>query len=333
MTKTATPTAHRPLLDLARDAVPGVAEVAAALPAVDAALTAARARPGRSEVAPVEDAADAVLAGKPVPADLGAHVREAQEDNRTATAHVEALIRLRGQLLYRRRDALAQHVDAGLAVLADQLEHLLSEARPVAAKLDGVRDADAAIAAGTVAEWTRFRALADRHTELREAQATLLTDTLHPPDTPRASTVATRDVRALVAAHGTVADAAELYPDGLPEVVPQEDTIAANVRIVNGRVVTTATTTRPEAAPPWLGSPVDALAYLATPDARPWVPSLADLLAARDAAAEAKRKQRQQEAGSLIVTPTRQRQITRDFGEADARGTHHVVPGVVGSEI
>jgi hypothetical protein len=58
--------------------------------------------------------------------------------------------------------------------LSEELTALLDEAEAVVSRLDGVTDADSAISAGRVAEWTELRSLSERYASLRADHVRLL---------------------------------------------------------------------------------------------------------------------------------------------------------------
>jgi hypothetical protein len=256
------------------------------------------------------EALDLVLAGKPVPADLGARTQEVRQHNEALSLQLEALGRLEIDLYGQRRDSVGKQVDLGLHVLADHLAAILTDARPAATALAGIDSPQAAIDADLSAEWSVLRRLATRHDELRQAQAVLVSEALFPPDDARRQTgVVKREAGRLVDSYGAVRNFDDLYPAGLPDAgktVP-----GSSVSIVNGRVVTTAISETSVDAPPWLtGDGTAALRYLAGPDAQPWVPSLDQLTATRDAATE-RRAGPQPEVRSSFIGPARERSIDR----------------------
>jgi hypothetical protein len=306
-----TRTQTRPLLDLARAAMPGLEAVAEAVPKVDAALAEARARVRpASEVH--EAAVNAVLSGGDVPADLGARLLDVEQHNREAQAQHDALVRLRSDLARQRRDLCVRHADVALAVLAEALDALLAEARPLLPEVGDVDSSDAAINTGVVKPWKRLQELAARHAELREAQAMVVSDALEPPETPRARTLVSSRVRHLVQTVGTVRNFRTLYPDDYSPAGPVVGQ-ASRFQIVNGRVVElTQPPDRPSAPAPWLtGDPVAALRYLAGPDAQPWVPTLAQL----DQAQKAPKPE--SKPRSLMVSEKRGRELSRKLPPMD----------------
>jgi hypothetical protein len=299
-------TQTRPLLEQARAAMPGLAALAEAVPKVVAALVEARARVRpASEVH--QDAVNAVLSGGAVPSDLGARLLDVEQNNREAQAQYDALTRLRSDLLQQRRDLCVTHADRALTVLAEALDDLLAEARPLLAEIGDVDSSDAAISANMVKPWRRVQELAALHSELREAQAAIVSDALEPPTGARIRTIVSSRVRHLVETVGTVQNFTVLYPDGYSPsgaVAGQ----ASRFKIVNGRVVElTEQPKQPSTSAPWLtGDPVAALRYLASPDAQPWVPTMAQLDQAQKAPEPVPDKPR-----SLMVSEKRARAISR----------------------
>jgi hypothetical protein len=114
-------------------------------------------------------------------------------------------------------------------------------------------------------------------------------DALEPSDNPATvTTVISRDVRDIVEAHGYVANASD-FGDVANSRVREEGGARSGTYLYDGE------TTRDPAAlpvtPPWLDAdPIATLAFLASPAAQPWVPTLRQLTQARDAAVAAKRQ-------------------------------------------
>jgi hypothetical protein len=170
--------AGRPLLAVARSAMPGLEAAEAALSRVQAAMLAAvKPRPHVDEAGALDGALTDLLAGRPLDlADLGTRLVQAEDAKRRTSAELTGLQQLRAMLADRRGTILVTEVDAGLAVLATELDTVVTAARPVAAKLGAVRDAQSAIDAGLAGEWSTLRGLAARHEEIRKAQAVLVAD-------------------------------------------------------------------------------------------------------------------------------------------------------------
>jgi hypothetical protein len=98
-----------------------------------------------------------------------------------------------------------------------------------------------------------------------------------------------RDVRDLVEAHGFIRNAAD-FP-----AVPNSRLRETGAPLAGFEVDTDGTLIGGQQAPvataPWLvADPVDVLAFLASPAADPWVPTLRQLTQARDAAVAARRQ-------------------------------------------
>lgn len=79
-----------------------------------------------------------------------------------------------GSLRARRDSAIAGHAADAEAYLDAELKALVTKARGVRTKLDGIADADAAIAAGKTKEWKAWSDCVQAHTDLREAQRQLI---------------------------------------------------------------------------------------------------------------------------------------------------------------
>ena len=312
---TATKTAQRPLLELAREAMPALTATQTALDTVRAAQTTARQQARSADDLPAQ-VLDAVLAGKPVPDDIGQRVVDLRRDNESVIAALEVLRQVEDGLYEHRRSSIAQQVDLGLAVLADHLADLLAQARPAVEALVGITEAEDAITAGRVEQWTTLRRLSSRYAELRTAQAVLVSEGLFPPDDARRQRfgVVSSDARRLVDSFGTVRNFAAIFPEGLPQSTRSAGGSEPAIR--NGRIVTSRVEDTRAAPPPWLtGDPAAALRYLTGPDAQPWCPTIAESTAARDDAARAA----QDKPRSLGISEARARALTRKLRRSPSR--------------
>ena len=88
-----------------------------------------------------------IAAGALVPDDLGERVVALRRRNEACQARQQALHQLLDGLHHAFRDTQARGADNALAVLRDELDELLTAARPVLDALAGIDDADAAIQA------------------------------------------------------------------------------------------------------------------------------------------------------------------------------------------
>ncbi|SHN62740.1 hypothetical protein SAMN05660350_01087 [Geodermatophilus obscurus] len=108
------------------------------------------------------------------PAALVARLGEAQ----AAAARRDQTVALLESLPRRYTDeiagVIADHVPALYDALSADLAELLDEAEAVVSELGTVSDADGAISAGKVAEWTKLRELAARYADLRADHVRLL---------------------------------------------------------------------------------------------------------------------------------------------------------------
>lgn len=268
----------------------------AALAVAQRALQQVRHRPldPRGPKGPVVDeAVAALLAGEPLPGEMGARIRDAQEAVVVTNLEIEAMKSIVEHLQVRRAQAHVAEADAGLEVLSDELERILTVARSTFGDLDGVADAQAAIDAGpaAVAAWSTVAPLALRYAELRDVQAYLVGAVLEPPENPARNPHATPAARRLVDTFGTVENYVELFPKLQPWEMSEHQQSAAmpggGRRVLDDIEVVTTKTVRPLRERPWLtGDPVADLRWIAGPEARPWVPAIAELDAAREEAAK-----------------------------------------------
>ena len=262
----------RPLLELARARIAGLAEVEAALDEVERRLTAAHATP-RPEHDAADDALPDVLAGRGIPDDLGERLLVIRQANEGAAATVLALQRLRDQLWQRQRDVQVTHADDALAVLRGELSALLASARPVLAELGDADDAQAAVTADRVDQWREATELAARYAELRRAQMVVASAALDP--------AGTRDLSPLVIDYGHVKNPDRHDPDvGTDPYVPrvQEQLMVTHIPPPGG------------SNRPWCtGHTLGDLSYVACRDGvHPWLPSMRELAGARAAHQERK---------------------------------------------
>ena len=269
---TTTKADERPILERAEAAIPGLEAAKAALRRV-----AEHIRKGGSPAVPVpevvEEAADAVMAGDPIPDGLGRAVLAAQAIEQERLAEHGAMQSLRATLMRRIESAEAQHVDVALAVVRDELEAVLAAARAVDGALGDVRTPEAAMAAGSgaVDSWRTLLALVEKYDALRGAQLHLIT--------PSFGGGGDITIGAMSLA-GLFANAFDLYPD------PQARAA--------GRPAPPQGFRDSLWAPPWPAPNVergdqpgvwpttDRPAYLrcvATSNAEPWVPTAAEMRA------------------------------------------------------
>jgi len=271
-----------PLLEKARASMRGLAEIEAGLADVTTRLRQARAS-GQAEDDVADRALGAVLAGHPVPADLGDQLVTIRQHNETARATVEALTSLQALLHVRWRDTHTQQADRALTALRGALDAVLSQTRPVLAELGNVSDAEAAISAGRTGEWQEACNLAGRYAEIRAAQVTLVSAALHPADQPQASIRVAPESRRLVADYGHVRNADLHYPELGTGAANRRADQLSETRIVNGRVVFSSHTDRPATAPPWVsGDGLDDLRFVTRDHVIAWLPTLGQLGDARD---------------------------------------------------
>ena len=257
----------RPLLARARAAMPGRAEIEAALSEIEAALNQIN-RDGQPEWAAVDDAVADAVAGRSIPDDLGSRVLATRSANEATGAHAEALTRLRERLHVHQREIQVRHVDRALGVVATELHQLLTQARPVLAALGNIDSADAAIKAGRVEEWRQAGDLGAQYRQLRVVQLQLTEGALNPDN------LANRDVALLVLDHGYVRDADQL--DDAVGTDPRQP------RVDDPQLMLTAPGA--PATRPWNtgeGNGLADLRFACHRGVAAWVPTVAELTGAR----------------------------------------------------
>lgn len=309
------------LLDTARAAIPGQA-------ALERALTAVKEREESFVIRPEADLHDealaAVLAGDPVPDDLGARIAAVREANVAVALERTALQQIRGSLHDRRRRAHVDGADHALGFLADTLDQLLTDARPAFEVLGSITSAEEVIDTGSeaVTAWSTAGTLADQYVELRTAQAVVVSAAIAPPD--QVSTVVTtagKATRRLVSTFGTVRNFAALYPD-LDGFDPADDDAPVGVtstRIQDGLVVEAGSSSHPIGTVPWLtDDPLTALRSMLVPEVEPWVPTIDELTTIRDEALDRRAAARRgEDVPSLAMSEQ----------AADRRKRKHLGPG------
>jgi len=305
----------RPLLARARAAMPGRAEIEAALSGIEAALSRLD-RDGRPEWSAVDDAVAAVLAGEAIDLDdLGSRVLATRGENEATGAHAEALIRLRERLHVHQRQIGVRHADAALKVLSTELDAVLTMSRPVLARLGNINSGDAAIKAGLVDEWRTAGDLGARYTEARAAQLRIVEAAMNPDN------LADRDVALLVTDHGHVRDADQ--HDDAVGTDPRQPRVDPQFMLTTPGA--TAIATRP-----WnTGNGLADLRYACRRGVAPWVPSIAELTGAR-AEFQARRRDTARAAAGLPAGTEGQSMFQTTV--YTPRSTHNVRPYVAGDD-
>jgi hypothetical protein len=160
--------------DIARDAIPGYRQAAAALAAVQSRRPAHL--PGDGSGALVAEVVRAATAGEPVPDDIGRRAFEQTNAAQYAEAERSILARATEQLRQRLVDAHRAGADAGIRALQPHLADLLEKVRAGAADLGSIRDDESAVAAGPAGftAWHDLGPLADRYLALRGTWGELL---------------------------------------------------------------------------------------------------------------------------------------------------------------
>jgi len=314
MTNTTATEPDAPLLEKARAAMPGRAEIEAALSGIEAALSRLD-RDGRPEWAAVDDAVADVLAGRSIPDDLGSRVLATRCANEATGAHAEALIRLRERLHVHQRQIGVRHADAALAVLSTELHTLLTMARPVLARLGAIDTGDGAITAGLVDDWRGAGDLGSRYVEIRAVQLRITEGALNPDN------VADRDVRLLVDDHGFVRDADQL--DDAVGTDPRQPRVDHHQSLM-----LTSAGAPPVDTRPWnTGSGRADLHYACRRDVTAWVPTIGQLTGER-AELQARRREAARVAGGLPGAGTSMFESTVYV----PRSTHNTRPMLPGDD-
>jgi len=279
-----------PLLARARAAMPGRAEIEAALSEIEAALSRLD-RDGQPEWAAVDDAVADVLAGQAINLDdLGPRVLATRSANEATGAHAEALIRLRERLHAHQRQIGVRHADAALTVLSNELDAVLTMSRPVLARLGTINTGDAAITAGLVDDWRAAGDLGSRYADLRAVQLRIVEAAMNPEN------LADRDVALLVTDHGFVRNADQL--DDAVGTDPRQP------RVDHQSLMLTSAGAPPVDTRPWnTGNGRADLHYACRRDVTAWVPTIGQLTGER-AELQARRREAARVAGGLPAEGT-----------------------------
>ena len=311
MTTTASPA---PLMERARAAMPGLAEIETGLSGIEAALSRID-RDDQPEWDAVDTVLADVLAGLPVPDDLGSRVLTVRKANEATGVAVQALTRLRERLHVHQRQIEVKHVDAALKVVSAELDAVLTMARPVVAQLGSINSGDAAITSGLVDEWRAARDIGGRYTEVRAIQLRITEDAMNPDN------LADRDVALLVLDHGWVRDADQL--DDAVGTDPRQP------RVDHPQLMLTAAGAPIDTRPWNTGDRLADLHFVCRRDVSPWVPSIAELTSARAEFQARKRDTARTAAGLPTDAEGRSMFETTVY---TPRSTHNVRPYVAGDD-
>ena len=199
-----------------------------------------------------------IAAGALVPDDLGERVVALRRRNEACQARQQALHQLLDGLHHAFRDTQARGADNALAVLRDELDELLTAARPVLDALAGIDDADAAIQADAAGQWRAAGELGARYHELRHCQVIIVAAAIEPPDRPRRTTRISPAVRQLVETYGHV-QRPWRHHQLTPAVPKGADHRFTHTRSASGRLTITEHVSRPVETRPWAtGDPLRA---------------------------------------------------------------------------
>lgn len=223
-----------------------------------------------------------IIAGADLPDGIGAQILDARraEEEAEQTRAVRALAIT--TLEHRIEQALEEHVDAALAVLADSLADLLAEARTTITTLGSIQTAEAALR-GTAEQQDAYRlldSLADRYAEIRRAQVQLVSYAWD--DETRGDTLRR---------FGELRGKDELYraAEDMTPPWPHEDNWPAVPKISPALIR-------------WL---------VTDPDADPWVPTIPELRAEQEAAGQRELQRRQPVKQELTPAQRRNRELAQ----------------------
>lgn len=248
-------------LEIAHAAIPGYNDAQRAL----AALSAHRKAAGAAQTAPVPDlraeVIGALLAGDPVPADLGARAYETQLSAASDRAAADVLYGVESTLKNRAAAAVRSGADDGLRALKPLLASVVERARALAPRVARAPSAEAAVVAdpATLAAYQQFGGCLSEYQAIRAAQRAV---------TGRSDEcIGVTPIGELLRVSGEISNLDQVHPDWRPDTNSQRLT-----------------------EPPWPDyTPSDLLrvqhtrAYLlwlvSHPVAEPWVPTRSELAA------------------------------------------------------
>jgi hypothetical protein len=148
------------------------------------------------------------------------------------------------------------HTETLLESLATDLTDLMADVKTVVSRLDGATTAAAAIANGTADAWRELPQLREEYDDLRDAQLTVM----HAADFIHIQNAQSPHIDDEMATDLALANLDELVP-GWRNPAPAHISISGTI---------------PDRRP-WPTDPVEQLVWLAASNARPWVPTLAQL--------------------------------------------------------
>ncbi|MFE2812626.1 hypothetical protein ACFXGG_19595 [Streptomyces nigra] len=164
--------AEREPVDVALDAVPGFRAVQEAETVLRQRMTELRTGASLPRVDLCAEAFGALIAGKPLPDDLGRRAWEVTQAHEFREDELQILVGVEKRLTNHGENTLKAGADHGLRALRPVLDELLDQARPMVAALRGVHDAQGAIDRGpdAVAAWSGMTAVVSRYAAIRTAQ-------------------------------------------------------------------------------------------------------------------------------------------------------------------
>ncbi|MFF9687293.1 hypothetical protein [Streptomyces sp. NPDC014623] len=166
---------EREPLEVARDAIPGFRAVQAADTILQERITELRSSTSRTPVDLGAETFEAITSGKPIPDHVGRRAWEAQQADVFRDNELQVLLGVAKRLQNHGENTARAGADHGLRALRPVLDELLDQARPMAAALCNVHDAQTAIDRGpdAVAAWSGFADVISRYNAIRSAQHTI----------------------------------------------------------------------------------------------------------------------------------------------------------------
>lgn len=217
----------------------------------------------------LDEVRQSVLAGEPIPDDLGQRLLDADRAGDAHRAAIEALgwkrartgTGLLGELINERAELVRTHLDTAFSVLRDELDEIITAVADIDRALGRVRSAEDVVRAPQHLDaWHALSTLVDRYHELRVAQADFYMN--------HSGTYAPSD---LMVNAGCVKNILALDAGWLNRTRSDPSRMRAGISAVWPSPVH-----RDEMSSPWCWPTNDRPAYLrwlATSDAEPWLPT------------------------------------------------------------
>lgn len=160
------------LADLLPDTVPNWREYHAAIDRCNEKRAELLAAPQQGTESLIDSQVAALLRGEPLSADLGEVVEQALAANTRREGSLRVVEQMINRFFADRDEAVRQAETAILAALDTRLQVIVNKAQGL--KLKDAIDADQALDAGVIDDWSKFAKLRVEYVKLRDAQASVV---------------------------------------------------------------------------------------------------------------------------------------------------------------